>query len=128
MLLTLTPYRGNHTRYFPAAGCLGATDVIIQGRLKTSLEEDALPLIASSVIVRVRCYESTSRGGKVNVLCEVSKTLWSSGTERKELGDWTDEFRLVIPKVNSGVSTMTVSKHYRAWWQIEASASNPNLI
>ena len=45
VVLSLTPYRGNHARFFPHTGFLGVTPVVIQGMVRTALEEDRKPQI-----------------------------------------------------------------------------------
>lgn len=56
--LTLTPHRGNGARTFPSAGYLGLTPVSLAGVVRVKIEEDMKPIQASSLVVRVRCYES----------------------------------------------------------------------
>jgi hypothetical protein len=129
VVLTLTPYRGNHQRFFPHAGFLGLTPVVIQGTLRTTLEEDRKPLKASSVQVRVRCYEAENTAGKtkgkaMHVLYDMTQEVWSKeeGEAWGDVGDLTRPFRIVLPIDAGGVSTLTF-KTYRAWWQVEAGES-----
>lgn len=58
VVVTLTPHRGNGARSFPHTGFLGISPVTFAGVVRTKLQEDKRPLEASSVVVRVRCYES----------------------------------------------------------------------
>jgi hypothetical protein len=130
--LVVLPHRGNTARSFPSTGYLGLTPVSVQGHIRTQLEEDKLPLEASSLEVTLRCYESESKGahsgkaGELRVLYEVSKTLWTSGSqEYMPLGDYEAKFRLSIPVdavLNGAFSTM-VFKSWRIWWSLEASMS-----
>lgn len=128
VVLTLTPYRGNHTRFFPHAGYLGLTPVVIQGTVRTVVQEDRKPLKARSVVIRVRCYEAdisnvaAGKGKKKTprVLYELSQEVWScEGEEWGLLGDWSKAWRLVLPVDAGGVTTSTF-KTWRSWWQVEA--------
>jgi len=56
--VSLSPHHGNHLRFFPFAGYLGLTPVVVQGRVRTSLEADRKSVRARSLCVRVRCYEA----------------------------------------------------------------------
>lgn len=56
--LTLTPHRGNGARTFPATGYLGLTPVTLAGVVRVKIEEDMKAIEASSLVVRVRCYEN----------------------------------------------------------------------
>lgn len=130
VVLTISPYRGNHQRFFPFAGFLGLTPVVIQGTLKTVMEEDNKPLKASSVFVRVRCYEADISGGAIkgkgmNVLFDAEQELWrkDEGEEFSSLGDFSKAFRIVIPVEANGVTTATF-KNFRTWWQVEAGESS----
>ena len=62
VILTLTPHRGNGARTFPSTGYLGLTPVTLAGVVRTKLQEDNRPIEASSLAVRVRCYESLAGG------------------------------------------------------------------
>lgn len=134
VVLTLTPYRGNHARSFPHAGFLGLTPVVIQGTVRTALEEDNKALKASELVVRVRCYETelghrpktrNGTGKATQVVYEQAQILWSkrSTDDWTELGDFQQAFRIVVPvdAVNA-VSTSTF-RNYRSWWQVEAGQS-----
>lgn len=61
--LTLTPHRGNGARTFPSTGFLGMTPVTLAGVVRVKIEEDLKTVEASSLVVRVRCYESLGTGG-----------------------------------------------------------------
>ncbi|KAK9893771.1 hypothetical protein P389DRAFT_108369 [Cystobasidium minutum MCA 4210] len=56
--LTITPHRGNGARTFPSTGYLGLTPVSLAGVVRVKIEEDMKTVQASSLVVRVRCYES----------------------------------------------------------------------
>lgn len=56
--LTLTPHRGNGARTFPSTGYLGLTPVSLAGLVRVKIEEDMKAIQASSLVVRVRCYEN----------------------------------------------------------------------
>ncbi|KAA1102043.1 hypothetical protein PGT21_035442 [Puccinia graminis f. sp. tritici] len=122
--LTLSPKNGNHTRYFPHSGYLGLSPVIVTGYVQTRLEEDNLPLEASRLVVRIRCYEAVgstlSKGTRpeeqqqqqqqqqqpsynklsnINVLWQTEQTLWAATNqlEYQSLGDWNGSWKLIIP-------------------------------
>lgn len=126
VVLTLSPYRGNHARFFPHAGYLGLTPVVIQGQVRTVLEEDRKPLRAASVCVRVRCYEADvtnarTKGKGMNVLFDSVQEVWSKGRggDWEDLGEMSAGFRIVVPVDAVGVTTTTF-KNYKTWWQVEA--------
>jgi hypothetical protein len=56
--LTITPHRGNGARTFPSTGYLGLSPVTLAGVVRVKIEEDLKPIEASSLVVRVRCYET----------------------------------------------------------------------
>ncbi|SCV74764.1 BQ2448_7793 [Microbotryum intermedium] len=142
--ITLTPHKGNSARFYPHSGYLGLAPIVIEGTVKTMIEEDRKPIKASSVVVRVRCYETelvpTRRKGfkKTHVLYERECEVWTAAASRAPssssdqvgawapLGDFSSPFKVVIPSDNSGVSTCTF-KNYRVWWQIEGGESIPGL-
>jgi hypothetical protein len=125
VVISVTPLRGNHLRFFPHIGYLGLTEVIVQGVVKTVLQEDRRPLKASSVIVRVRCYEEAAatarRKRSIRVMYEVAQELWKKPPDAEwgTVGDMEERFRLVIPADAPGAATTTY-KTFRVWWQIEA--------
>ncbi|KAM0749999.1 hypothetical protein T439DRAFT_279869, partial [Meredithblackwellia eburnea MCA 4105] len=128
VLLTLSPYRGNSARFFPHAGFLGLTPVVIQGTVKTTLEEDRKALRAKSVLIRVRCYEadvSNVPGGRTKrtprVVYELCQEVWTKphGEEWGTLGEWSSTWRVVLPVDAGGVTTNTF-KSWKSWWQVEA--------
>lgn len=62
VVLTLVS-KGNSARSFPYHGLLGLSDVTLCGTVRTKLEEDKRPIEASSVVVRLRCYETIGSSG-----------------------------------------------------------------
>ncbi|KAK4056441.1 hypothetical protein OIO90_002584 [Microbotryomycetes sp. JL221] len=126
VVLQLQPHRGNHARFFPHAGFLGLTPVVIQGTVKVSFQEDHRPIKASTVLVRVRCYEAEVVGGKTrkrtaNVIFEQNQEVWTKQSNEtwSDLGEVAKPFRITLGVDAGGVSTCTF-KNYRTWWQIEA--------
>lgn len=133
--MVLSAHRGNHARTFPHSGYLGLTPVTLQGSLKLELEEDNVPLDASSIEIRVRCYESESRSAtpgsrpsSVRTLYEVSETLWkvsdtpdSSRRLWAPMGSFKKDWRLVIPKDAQGALSTMSFKSWRVWWAVEGS-------
>lgn len=107
---------------------------MVQGTLRTLLDEDRRPLKAASVVVRLRCYEAelsttgTKKGKqKTHVLYEQVEEVWNKGsTEEGEwgaLGDFVTPFRVVLPVDAGGVTTSTF-KLFKTWWQLEAGMSS----
>lgn len=114
--IDIIPHRGNHAREFPFIGYLGVSPVVLQGFVKTSIEGDKKKLLATCILVRIRCCEyldSTS-----NILWEMTNELWKPN-EEQEIGDLNLPFRLEIPKSCPGSSICTY-KSYRIRWHIEA--------
>lgn len=133
VVLTLTPYRGNHQRFFPHAGFLGLTPIIVQGSVRTALQEDNKPLKASSIVVRVRCYEvdnshrpmGKTRRKATHVLYEQLQVVWQKRGDEEwtELGELQRPFRIVVPVDAPGAVSTSTYKTYRSWWQVEAGQS-----
>ena len=129
VVLSLSPYRGNHARFFPHSGFLGVTPVVIQGTVRTSLEEDRRSLKAASVSIRVRCYEADitsvpgTKGKKKapRVVSELSQEFWRKNDDEEwgTLGNWSAPWRVVLPVDAGGVTTSTF-KQWKSWWQVEA--------
>ncbi|KAH8924083.1 hypothetical protein BT69DRAFT_108089 [Atractiella rhizophila] len=133
MVVLALKSRGNTARFFPHAGYLGLTPVIIQGVVSLGLQEDLKPVKASSVVVRVVCYESQVDGkpvknDNVGILFEAVQELWrkGDGVEWGLLGDWESFFRIVLPISVGGVSTSSF-RSYRAWWQVEAVVTHKRI-
>lgn len=124
VVVSISPWRGNHVAGFPFAGYLGLSPVIIQGLFRTTLEEDNRPLKASQILVRVRCYEKHKQGpgksDRINILYERVQTLWTKPDEvdYEDLGDFASGFRIVLPPNAGGVSPVTF-KNYEAYWKVE---------
>ncbi|KAH9812768.1 hypothetical protein DFH28DRAFT_898229 [Melampsora americana] len=123
--ISITPKRGNNTRFFPHHGYLGLSPVIISGTVSTRLEKDDQALEASKVVIRIRCYEglgahpgqgaglgsdpststtstTTFKPPKINILWETEKTLWtpdqSNGPQDYGyLANTDTHWKLVIP-------------------------------
>lgn len=62
VVLTITPFKGSGSRAFPSVGSLGLGPVSLAGAVRVKLQEDNRPVQASSLVVRVRCYESMGSG------------------------------------------------------------------
>lgn len=144
--LLLTPLRGNHARTFPYKGHLGLSPVTLAGTVQTEIEEDKTLLQASSVDIRIRCYEAEWSNkckalnfDKARVIYQVGQRLWSSTGDLatldepdlqdhadqqvyKPLGNFKSTWKLSIPvnAIEQGArSTMTFSR-WRIWWALEA--------
>lgn len=131
----LDSFRGNHARLYPFIGHLGLDEVIVQGNFRAELEEDGRPIQATSVIVRVRCYEAESTGPNIkrkNMRTiyerEADRPVWikAEGEQYGDLGNALLPFRITIPTEMDGVSTTTFT-NYRTWWQVEAGESIEGL-
>ena len=124
VVVSISPWRGNHVAGFPFSGYLGLSPVVVQGLFRTCLEEDNRALKASQVIVRVRCYEKHQQGpgktDKLNILYEQTQTLWTKpdSAEYADLGDFASAFRIVLPTNAGGISPVTF-KNYKAYWKVE---------
>ncbi|CAL1704204.1 unnamed protein product [Somion occarium] len=140
--LILAPLRGNAGgRYFPYQGYLGLTPVRVEGgvyfnsppspshsRLSpvvcTRLEDDGKPILAKSLAVAVRCYES--RQGKTGVihsrlLVDYACVVWRKPDDRDyaDLGHFDGSFKITLPKRVAGFSTAHYQE-YRTFWRVEA--------
>ncbi|KAK7693262.1 hypothetical protein QCA50_002829 [Cerrena zonata] len=123
--LILTPSRGNAGgRDFPYQGYLGLTPVRVDGIVCTKLEEDCKPILAKSLTVAVRCYES--RQGKTGVshsrlLVDYASVLWRKPDDQEyaELGRFEAPFKITLPKRVAGFSTAHYQE-YRTFWRVEA--------
>lgn len=106
--------------------------------VRTKLDSDLKPALASSLTVAVRCYEARlGRLGTAQTRClvEVTQVLWSakdkdssstssSGSdtpEFAELGDSEYTFRLQLPAKIGGLSTVSYPE-YRVYWRVETGS------
>ncbi|CCM02848.1 uncharacterized protein FIBRA_04960 [Fibroporia radiculosa] len=135
--LLLSPAKGNASSpYFPFHGYLGLTPVKVEGTVRTRIEEDGKSILAKSISVSVRCYESRSsrtRGtGRTSLLVDYTDVLWS----KPETSDWADvgdldlSFKITLPKRTAGLSTANFQV-YRTFWRVEASeytSLSPSII
>lgn len=88
---------------------------------------DAKQLLAKSITVSVRCYES--RTGRVsvlhsNVLVDYTQVLWSKpdGDEYAPIDELEFPFRITVPARVGGFST-SIFVDYRCMWRVEAGPS-----
>ncbi|KAG6831308.1 hypothetical protein H0H92_011515 [Tricholoma furcatifolium] len=123
--LILSSTKGNQgLRYFPYVGYLGLTPVKVEGVVRTKSDPDAKQLLAKSLTISVRCYES--RLGRVsvlhsNVLVDYTQVLWSKpdGEEYAPIDELEFPFRIIVPARVGGFSTSTFVD-YRCMWRVEA--------
>ncbi|KAG6919977.1 hypothetical protein DXG01_013326 [Tephrocybe rancida] len=123
--LVLSSTKGNQgLRYFPYAGYLGLTPVRVEGVVRTKIDADAKQLLAKSLTISVRCYES--RLGRVsvlhsNVLVDYTQILWQKpdGEEYAPIDELEFPFRITVPARVGGFST-AVFVDYRCMWRVEA--------
>jgi hypothetical protein len=123
--LTLTTTKGNGgSRNFPFQGFLGLTPVRVDGVVRTKLDEDNKPILAKSLTVSVRAYESRqSRLGTSHsrLLVDYSQTLWKKSEDEPyaELGEFEAPFKITLPKRVAGFSTANY-QDFRTFWRLEA--------
>ena len=124
--LSLSSNKGTGTRYFPHAGYLALTPLKLEGIVRTRLDDDRKPLLASDIFVAIRCYEA--RIGRTgishsNLLVDHRLQLWSKPPRDSwaEVGDGDWPFRLVLAPSLAGHSTANF-QDYRVFWRIEAGA------
>ncbi|KAG6886004.1 hypothetical protein C0993_006120 [Termitomyces sp. T159_Od127] len=123
--LALSSTKGNQgLKYFPYVGYLGLTPVRVEGVVRTKVDADAKQLLAKSITVSVRCYES--RVGRVsvlhsNVLVDYTQVLWSKpdGEEYALIDELEFPFRITVPARVGGFST-SIFVDYRCMWRVEA--------
>lgn len=126
--LSLQPWRGNQLASFPHTGFYGLSPVIIQGLLRTTLEEDNKPVKATEIAVRLRCCEEYKVGlvkdSITRVLHEQTQVLWTKpeGQDYGEVGDFASAFRIVLPPDAGGTSSVTFV-NYRVYWKVQAVVS-----
>ncbi|KAG5634879.1 hypothetical protein H0H81_000424 [Sphagnurus paluster] len=92
--------------------------------VRTKIDADAKQLLAQSITISVRCYES--RLGRVsvlhsNVLVDYTQVLWSKpdADEYAPIDDLEFPFRITVPANVAGFST-SVFVDYRCMWRVEA--------
>lgn len=123
--LSLTTIKGNAgTRHFPFQGYLGLTPIRVEGIARTRFDEDLKPVLAKSLTVSIRAYESrqTRMGGvHTRLLADYSHTLWKKpdGQSYAEIGEFESTFKITLPKRVAGFSTANY-QDYRTYWKIEA--------
>ncbi|KAG6876659.1 hypothetical protein C0992_012157 [Termitomyces sp. T32_za158] len=139
--LVLSSTKGNQgLKYFPHVGYLGLTPVRVEGGqsfstraqspshpspvVRTRVDADPRQLLAKSITVSVRCYES--RLGRVsvlhsNVLVDYTQVLWSKpdGEEYAPIDELEFPFRITVPARVGGFST-SIFVDYRCMWRVEA--------
>lgn len=125
--LSLSTAKGNAgSRAFPFQGYLGLTPVRVDGVVRTRFDEDQKPILAKSISVSVRAYES--RQGRTGshhsrLLVDYTQTLWRKPDDvpYTELGEFEQPFRITLPKRVAGFSTANY-QDYRTYWRLEAGA------
>ncbi|THH33994.1 hypothetical protein EUX98_g351 [Antrodiella citrinella] len=123
--LFLTPSKGNAGgRYFPHQGFLGLTPLRVDGVIRTKLEEDGKYILAKSLSVHIRCYESrVTRTGshRSRILVDYSKTIWQKPQHQEyaPLGDLDATFKITLPTNVPGFSTANYQE-YKTFWRVEA--------
>ncbi|KAG8847768.1 hypothetical protein FRB91_011436 [Serendipita sp. 411] len=109
-------------RFYPYSGYLGLTKLVIEGVVRTRIEDDHKLLPAHSVTVSVKCYEARTKltYSRVNTLADDTHVLWSSPTDAPtNIGDMDLPFRIVLPPSIAGYSTLSFPE-YKVFWRLEA--------
>ena len=93
--------------------------------VRSKIEEDGKPVLAKSLSVHIRCYESrVTRTGshRSRVLVDYAKTLWQKpdNEDYAPLGDFDSSFKITLPTTVPGFSTANYQE-YKTFWRIEAS-------
>jgi len=118
----------NHgVRNFPHSGYLGLTKTLVQGIVRTRVEDDHKLNAASRVTVSIKCYEIRSKftHSHVNTLVDITQVLWSNPSlthDSADIGDLDLPFRLVLPADTQGPSTLNFPD-YKIFWRLEAGES-----
>ena len=123
VVLQLHPLKGNHTRSFPFSGHLGLTQVVVEGIIRTTLEEDLKPIKTAQILVRLRCYQEDCTGSKPKkfVLKEVVQEIWKAENEEwGMIGDFARPFKLVLPIDYGACGGTVVYKDLKMYWKVEA--------
>ncbi|OBZ75724.1 hypothetical protein A0H81_04517 [Grifola frondosa] len=123
--LHVSTTKGNSgSRFFPYQGYLGLTPVKVEGLVRTKLDEDGKPILAKSLSVSVRCYESRStlnRSSRSIILVDQSQQLWSKpdGVDYAPVAELDCPFKITLPTRTPGYSTANYQE-YRTFWRLEA--------
>jgi hypothetical protein len=110
-------------RSFPHSGYLGLTKVLVEGVVRTRIEDDRKQMAASSVTISVKCYEARTKltYSRINTLVDATVVLWSSPVhECTDIGDMDLPFRVLLPSTVSGHSNLSFPE-YKVFWRLEAS-------
>lgn len=109
-------------RSFPHSGFLGLTKLLVEGVVRTRVEDDRKLMAASSITVSVKCYEARTKltYSRINTLVDATIVLWSSSThECTDIGDMDLPFRVTVPAHVSGYSNLSFPE-YKVFWRLEA--------
>lgn len=148
--VTLIPKRGNCHKYFPHAGHLGLSPVLVSGTIKVETTPDDEKNIGLSnvahILVRLRCYEAvggqaqvsrqfeqTHLPGNLNILWETVSTIWPPpdipmNTPKCEMtpDNYQAAWKLMVPRSATDPNKLGFAigsmtyKYWRSWWQLEA--------
>jgi hypothetical protein len=126
--LSLSSTKGTGARYFPHAGYLALTPLKVEGVVSTRLDDDRKSILASDILVAVRCYEARigHRGiTHSNLLVDYHVVLWTKPPQDTwaEVGDGDWPFRLVLSPKLAGHSTANFQE-YRVFWRVEAGVQS----
>lgn len=96
--------------------------------VRTKLDEDGKPILAKSLSVSVRCYQSRltrSRAVRSTLVVDHTDVLWVKPPHKEyaEVAELEFPFKLTLPKRTPGFSTANF-QDYRVFWRLEASKSS----
>ncbi|OAV93350.1 hypothetical protein, variant [Puccinia triticina 1-1 BBBD Race 1] len=146
--VSLLPRKGNCTKYFPHAGHLGLSPVLVAGTIKLDSRDEGEHVDVAQILVRLRCYEAV--GGQaqlskpltenhlpenLNILWETASEIWpppdTPRTSNLLTGDYQNDWKLIVPRsatdqnhLGMAIGSMTY-KNWRSWWQLEAVVRGP---
>ncbi|KIM31021.1 hypothetical protein M408DRAFT_274309 [Serendipita vermifera MAFF 305830] len=117
----------NGGRSYPHSGYLGLTKLLVEGVVRTRVEEDRKLMAATSITISVKCYEARTKltYSKINTLVDATTVLWTSpAQECTDIGDMDLPFRITVPPSVSGYSNLSFPE-YKVFWRLEAVINHP---
>jgi len=109
-------------RSYPHSGFLGLTKLLVEGVVRTRVEDDHKLMAASSITISIKCYEARTKltHSRINTLVDATTILWSSPVhECTDIGDMDLPFRITLPSSVSGYSNLSFPE-YKVFWRLEA--------
>ena len=109
-------------RSYPHSGFLGLTKLLVEGVVRTRVDDDHKLMAASSITISIKCYEARTKltYSRINTLVDATTILWSSPVhECTDIGDMDLPFRITLPSSVSGYSNLSFPE-YKVFWRLEA--------